>query len=116
MAAPKSLNVAYGCFGPTDCPRTARRPASSIEPPAVPRERIEECSVFLFISVLSPEESRQCVFHSGHRFMFVTEGLRFVRFLGAGRCVGFQVAKYKLNSGENHLGHLRSAKQQRRVT
>src|SRR5260370_33504519 len=58
MAPPKSLHVAYGCFWPTDCPRTATRPANSIETPAVPREPIEECRVFLFISVLSPEESR----------------------------------------------------------
>src|SRR5437870_2323939 len=49
MDPPKSLHVAYGCFWAVDCPRTATRPANSIEIPASPSERIEECRAFLII-------------------------------------------------------------------
>ena len=54
---------------------------------------------------------------AGVRLPYVGTGLFVLsRFFRAGRCVGFQIAKHKLDSAKHHLGHLRSAKQQHRVT
>jgi hypothetical protein len=94
------------------------------------------CRAFLFIfpswqnlfPSLSMQPFESCCLQRSHRLSapsvcghwfipsFVTEGLRFARFSRARRCVGFQIAKYKLDSGKNHLRHLRSAKQQHGVT
>src|SRR3984893_10880985 len=49
MDPPKSLHVAYGCFGAADCPKPATRPANSVKLPASPSQRVEVCRAFLFI-------------------------------------------------------------------
>src|ERR1700733_4580156 len=80
IAPPKSLHVEYGCFGAADCPKTATRPANSVEIPASRRDRVEVRRAFLFIdspllssskSELSPEgSSAEYVFHKWTRVYF----------------------------------------------
>src|SRR5580704_11768866 len=85
--------------------------------PSLSAPRVRES--FLFVcnlrTGLSLQSSGGYVFHKW-TLAFVTEGLGFARFCRARRRVGLQIAKYKLDSGKNHLGHLRSTKQQHRVT
>lgn len=67
MAPPKSVHVEYACFRAAGCPKTATRPANSVEIPVSPTDRVEVRRAFLFIDspLLSSSRSVSRLFGAG---------------------------------------------------